>query len=320
MYTTALVLGLVLIAADTESRPRKASAIAPSLRAITREEEEKFDEIVNRFIRADTGGLKGPAARKALQELEALKPEAIPALIRGLNRAARLNATCPVLTIHKKLSKMLLSSNDQVLLEYARDEIGADIGRSWYAGTLRDLRVKLMIRKNALAQLGPARPAVGKGTTAPSTSELVKAASTERGARLKGVIAELSKRNGKEALAGLAVAASSYDRETQKLAHQGLDAVLGRLTATALRDHLGDDNAEVRRSAIRVAAAKHPSLVGAVIDRLTDEVSEVRAEARAALKKISKGEDFGPFIGATRAQQQQAQRKWRDWWDSVKKN
>jgi hypothetical protein len=318
MNTTVLVLGLALLAADGETKPQKPSGIAPSLPALTREEEDRLDRIVDRFIQADTGRLRGTAGRKAIAELEALKPEAIPALIRGLNKAARMNATCPVLTITKKLSKMLMSSDDQVLLEFARDEIGADIGRSKFAGTLKDLRVKIMLRKNALARLGPVRPPAPKGPAGQSTADLAKAASTERGERLKGVIAELGKRNGKEALAGLSVAASSYEGDTQKLARAALDDVLGRLAASDLRERLADDSVEVRKSAVRVAAARHSSLVGMVIDRLTDDSAEVRAETRLALKKLSKGEDFGPADDASREQQRQAQRKWRAWWDSRK--
>ena len=37
----------------------------------------------------------------------------------------------------------------------------------------------------------------------------------------------------------------------------------------------------------------------ALIERLTDDSAAVRAEALAALKKLSKGEDFGPKANAT---------------------
>jgi hypothetical protein len=147
-----------------------------------------------------------------------------------------------------------------------------------------------------------------------TTSELAKAASTERGEKLKGAIRELGKRTGKEAMGGLAVAASSYDAGVQKLARENLDLVLGRLSVTALARQLEDDSAEVRRAAIRVAAAKHTKLVPRVIERVTDESEEVRDEARAVLKKLSKGEDFGPSFGADKEEQRRARQKWLDWW------
>src|SRR5579859_2435167 len=135
MISTLLTLALVLLATEpekTDKPPRNPIGIAPSLPALTREEEDKLDAIVNRLIDSDIGLLRGEEAKKAVKEFEALKPEAIPALIRGLNKSATMNHSCPVLLIGKKLNSLLMASNDQQLLEYARDEIGAGVGRSRY--------------------------------------------------------------------------------------------------------------------------------------------------------------------------------------------
>ena len=59
---------------------------------------------------------------------------AIPALIRGLNRAAKIEHSCPVVFIAKKLDRLLMASDDRELLEFARDEIGTDVGRTRDAG------------------------------------------------------------------------------------------------------------------------------------------------------------------------------------------
>jgi hypothetical protein len=313
MTSTLLALSLALLAAEpADKTPRKPSGIAPSLPALTKEEERKLDEIVERLIRADTGRLRGEAARQAMKEFNALKPEAIPALIRGLNRSAKLSYSCPVLLITKRLTSLLLASNDQVLLEFARDEIGAGVGRSRYAGTLQDLRFKCLMRRNALARLAPPPP---RGIAALGASQLAKAANSERGPRLKGILTELAKRSGKEVVPALAVAADSYDKDTQKLGRELLDSHLIRQSASHVLEKLSDDAVEVRKSAIRVLSAKHPDLVSKVIDRLTDENAEVRAEARGALVKRSKGEDFGPGATAGKAEQLDAQKKWRAWWN-----
>jgi len=130
----------------------------------------------------------------------------------------------------------------------------------------------------------------------------------------------LSKRDGKEALAGLTVAANSYEGDTQKLAREGLDAVLGKASSVGVGNALEDENVEVRRSAVRVAAAKHnPRLVPKLIDRLDDDSAEVREEARAALKGISKGEDHGPKADATKSERGEAVRRWREWWAEQRK-
>jgi hypothetical protein len=63
MTSTLLTLTLVLIAAEPEKSPRKPSGIAPSLPALTREEEDKLDAIVDRLIMADIGRLRGEEAR-----------------------------------------------------------------------------------------------------------------------------------------------------------------------------------------------------------------------------------------------------------------
>ena len=49
----------------------------------------------------------------------------------------------------------------------------------------------------------------------------------------------------------------------------------------------------VSESALRAAIA-NPILVAEVIDRLNDEQTDVREAAREALRKLARGEDFGP--------------------------
>jgi hypothetical protein len=313
MTSTLLMLALLLAAEPdrpADKTPPKRSGIAPSLKPVTAEEEDRFDEIVNRLILSDIGRLRGEAARKATKEFDALPPEAVPALIRGLNRSAKSNYSCPVLLISKKLWKILVSSDDQELLQFARDEIGADVGRSRHAGNLNDLKVKIMLRQNYLARIAPPKP---KGLAALTTVALARRANSERGPQLRGILTELAKRTGKEVMPALAFAASSYDRETQKLGRDLLDEHLGKQSASQVVERLDDDSPEIRRSAVRVVGAKHPDFLSRVIDRLTDDDAGVRAEARAVLVKLGKGKDFGPAADDARAEQREAQRKWRDW-------
>ena len=48
---------------DSKDKPRKASAIAPSLPFLTQEEEDQLDEVLDRSILADTRKLRGDAAK-----------------------------------------------------------------------------------------------------------------------------------------------------------------------------------------------------------------------------------------------------------------
>src|SRR5665213_3965358 len=119
-----LTLVAVLLGAKDDAS-RKVSAVAPSLPALTKEEEAKIETVVDRLILADTGRLRGEEARKAIKEFDKLGPEAIPALIRGLQQSAKMSQSCPVVLISKKLLRLLEGSSDPILLEYARDELGA---------------------------------------------------------------------------------------------------------------------------------------------------------------------------------------------------
>jgi hypothetical protein len=307
-----LLVLLILPADEPTKSERKLSAIAPSLRALTKDEEAKLDDIIDRFILADTGRLGGAEARKATDAFDKLGHDAIPALIRGLNKAATLKHSCPVLMITKKLTKLLMATDDQQLLEFARDEIGAGVTRSPHAGTMQDLRVRILLHKNALARRTP----TPKKTAPPlGTAELAKAASSQRGEALHTTLKELAKREGKEVIPALALAAGSYEKETQKLGRELLDSHIARQTQSFVREILSDENVEIRKSAIRVIASKHHELIPNMIDKLTDDDALVRAEGRAALRKLAKTIDFGPAPDATKEQQREAQKRWRGWWE-----
>jgi len=144
-------------------------------------------------------------------------------------------------------------------MEFARDNIGAGVGRTRHASVLQDLRVAVMLRKNALARRPKAGP---KSPRAMSLGELADAVSNERGPRLKSLLTELSNRRGKEVLPGLANAAGSYDKDIQKLGRDLLERHLSRQTETVVKEKLKAELVEVRKAAVRVVAAKMPRLAG----------------------------------------------------------
>ncbi len=278
--------------APSKEAPRRLSAVAPSLPGLTLEEEAKLDAIIDRFIRFDTGKLRGPEGQKALKEFEALGREAIPALIRGLNRAVEIDHSCPTLVISRKLNRMLMASQDVVLLEYARDEIGAGVGRTRHAGVLQDMKFQCLMRKNALLRAGIG---VVKAPSRMTSAELVQALSKERGPRLKQVLTELETRKGPEVPAGLIAVLANPDKEIQTLSRTLLERNLVRQGAVVVREKLKDDNAEVRKAAIR-AAGRTTGMAGDLIEQLNDGQTDVRDEARAALVKLSGGQDYGPAL------------------------
>src|SRR5262245_48332562 len=155
MKRIPLLLVLILTSAGSLSAQetvKKRSPIAPSLPYLTNEEEEKLDRIIDRFILFDTGRLPGAEGQQAARDFEKLGYEAIPALIRGLNKAAGIDHSCPTLVISKKLSRLLAACDDQELLEFARDTLGAGVGATRHRRVIEDLRTSCMLRKNALAR------------------------------------------------------------------------------------------------------------------------------------------------------------------------
>jgi hypothetical protein len=297
---------------ESKEKPKR-SPYAPSLPYLTKEEEDRLDQIVDRFMQYDIGRLQGKEGAKALKEFKALGPEAIPSLVRGLNRAAIIEHSCPVVVIGQKLGRLLAASDDQELMEYVRDNIGSGVGRTRHAGVLQDLRFAVTLRKNAIARQATASP-VQKTTRAMSVTELADAASIERGPRLRSILIELEKRRGEEVGPALANAAASYDQEIQKLGRDLLDRHLARQGETVVKEKLGHELVEMRKSAMRVIAAKMPRLGGELIDLLGDEKEEVRTAAHEALVKLGRGQDFGPLAGADKEKIAESQAKWRSWW------
>jgi hypothetical protein len=300
---------------DPKEKPKR-SPYAPSLPYLTKEEEDKLDKIVDRFMEYDIGRLQGREGAKALKEFKDLGPEAIPALVRGLNRAAKIEHSCPCVVIAQKLGKLLAASEDQELMEFVRDEIGSGVGHTSHAGVLKDLRFAVTLRKNALARRGSSSSVGPKAAGAMTVTELADAASIERGPRLRSILIELSKRRGEEVGPALANAAASYDKEIQKLGRDLLDRHLSRQSESAVKEKLGHELVEMRKSAMRVIAVKMPRLAGELIDLLSDDKEEVRTAAHEALVKLSRGQDFGPTAGAEKEQIAEAQAKWRSWWSS----
>jgi hypothetical protein len=318
------LLGLALLLSGAPVRgddaPRKANPFAPSLPLLTDEEEAKLDEIIDRFILFDTGKLKGADGKKALQDFQKLGPEAIPALIRGLNRAATLEATCPAATIGKRLVAMIRASDDAQLLDFARENIGLGVDKSPHMGIIKDLRVACMLRKRDVIAMGvasksqpkdtPAGSAVGKMTL----GELAKATASERGSKLKDILTELESRQGELAFNTLVTHTTFYDEEVQRLARDLLAKYLGRQAAKVVKERLQDERPEVRSAAARAVGDKGMKLGAELIGLLGDKEADVQQAARQALVKLAKGPDYGPERDAKENERAEAVKQWKTWW------
>jgi hypothetical protein len=312
-FLATLLVGLGCAAWADE--PRKPHPFAPSLPELTEEEEKKIDDVIDRFIQYDIGKLKGAEGQQALREFVKLGPESIPSLIRGLNRAAEINNSCPVTVIAAKLNRFLAVSNDLKLLEYARDEIGAGVGPTVHRAVIQDLRFALSQRKNYLVRAGVTTTSpLAKPLRSMSNSALVEEAGREKGDRLRQIITELGTRNGDDVINTLGLQAASYTRETQQAARTALITVLTRLKLDELKKKLSDEKSEVRLAAVRVVRNREYRVGPEMIARLDDDDASVREWAQTALIRMAKGFDYGPPRNATKEQRKQAMDRWESWW------
>jgi hypothetical protein len=322
-----LLLGMAVDKPDPETQ-RQPHPLFPSLHELSDEEENRLDETIDRFIEYDSGKQKGPEGRKALAEFRKLGPDAIPALLRGLNKAAKIEHSCPAVQITKKLAKMLSTSKDTELLEFARENAGAGIERSRHMGIIKDLRVMCMLRKrtvieaslaeiNSAPQLKGASPAdlLRNSVQKMTVSELIEAAGKERGDRLKTVLLELGSRRGDLVIDALGAAAAGNEGDIQQLARDQLTRQLSQLKKDALKEKFKDDHAEVRAAAARVAGSNGYHLESALIELLGDDEKPVWQSAHEALVKLAKGKDLGPRRDANAADRKEAVEKWRAWLD-----
>lgn len=303
---------------------RQPSPLAPSLPQLTEKEYAEIDEIVERFIQYDIGKLKGAAGRRALEDFKALGPEAIFPLIEGLNRAAAMEHSCPAVIIGEKLSRLLRSSRDPELLEFARENIGAGVKAVRHRATIQKLRLECMLRKTHVLRSGPRGTPVGGTLTTQrpfasmALKDLANATEKEQGPRLKLALTEVEKRQGPQVLDILARESTNSNKEIQDLAGSLLRKHLARQTPANLKARLQDERAEVRAAAAAIAGEKKLPFGPQLIDLVADADSRVSQSARQALVRIT-GQDFGPDDAAGASARSDAARRWREWWNQKRR-
>src|SRR5438477_8858008 len=282
MKSTLVLIRLILTPAFLPAqtvKPREVNPLAPSLPLLSDKEEEKIDNTIDRFIQYDMGQLRGEEGKKALQEFRQLGPEAIPGMIRGLNRAAKIESSCPAVTIAKKLAVMLRASNDPDLLDFARENVGPGIIQSRHMAVIKDLRLLCILRKRSVGN--------------------------------NPVIVRTPPRQDQEPITLAVPDAPPVDspkRDTKS------ERTLRSLSTEALKDKLKDTDAAVRATAARIVGSKRLPLGAELIDLLSDDAGEVRQAAHQSLVRLNHGTDLGPATDADEAERTAAIKKWRDWW------
>jgi hypothetical protein len=334
LFLTLASLLLLLPAPAAEPPARKPHPLVPSLPLLNREEEDRIDDIINKFILFDLGQLPGPEGLKAKAEFDKLGPEAFFGLVRGFNKALAIEGSCPAVIIGRKLMTIMRAANDPALLNFARENLGAGIARTPHGGVLKDLKMVALLRLRSVGE-GNAKPTSdpnegkivirprppGEGMAGKSTLELAQAAKGAKGDKLKEILNELEKRPGETAIATLAAMTHpDVESEIRYLALELLLKNLARQPVDTIKQKLHDKRPEVRSAAVWVVAERRLPYGTELIELLADKDLDVAQAARQALNRLAGGDtDFGPNRGATETERAEAIQQWREWWAKQEK-
>ena len=291
---------------------REPNPLAPSLPLLSDAEEARYDKIVNQFIKYDLGQLPGAEGLKAKNDFLKLTSESIPALFRGLQISSKLDHSCPVAMISQKLKSFLLKSEDDELLDFARDELTSALEGSRHAPLLQDMRLGVTLRRKVVLAN---KPAVPKWLLSMTVAEMLKSLQEEENQQKHKLMAqELGRRGDHESLQGLGLFAVSFYPEVKEPSIKLLQEKMRKLKIGEMQEFLKDTNPLLRQKAAE-AMGNLKATKGAedLVPLLLDANGGVQKAVREALVKIASGKDFGPDDFSNSESVRKSQSEWKRW-------
>ena len=291
---------------------REPNPLAPSLPLLSDAEEARYDKIVNQFIKYDLGQLPGAEGLKAKNDFLKLTSESIPALFRGLQISSKLDHSCPVAMISQKLKSFLLKSEDDELLDFARDELTSALEGSRHAPLLQDMRLGVTLRRKVVLAN---KPAVPKWLLSMTVAEMLKSLQEEENQQKHKLMAqELGRRGDHESLQGLGLFAVSFYPEVKEPSIKLLQEKMRKLKIGEMQEFLKDTNPLLRQKAAE-AMGNLKATKGAedLVPLLLDANGGVQKAVREALVKIASGKDFGPDDFSNSESVKKSQSEWKRW-------
>ena len=291
---------------------REPNPLAPSLPLLSDAEEARYDKIVNQFIKYDLGQLPGAEGLKAKNDFLKLTSESIPALFRGLQISSKLEHSCPVAMISQKLKSFLLKSEDDELLDFARDELTSALEGSRHAPLLQDMRLGVTLRRKVVLAN---KPAVPKWLLSMTVAEMLKSLQEEENQQKHKLMAqELGRRGDHESLQGLGLFAVSFYPEVKEPSIKLLQEKMRKLKIGEMQEFLKDTNPLLRQKAAE-AMGNLKATKGAedLVPLLLDANGGVQKAVREALVKIGAGKDFGPIDFSNSESVRKSQSEWKRW-------
>jgi len=279
------------------------------------------DAIVDAFILYDIGQLRGPEGQAAYAEFRALTgDEAIPALVRGVNKAARMRQSCPIVVLASKLGGLLKTVNNREMVEHAAthlDPSGTGVIYRKYVDRLRELAetqlhgddffIPRELSGATTDQLKRAKKPIQDWTF----GDLEESVHLEKGTQLLRVLEELVRRKGAQHTDALARAIDIVPDDVKEVARGMLAQRLVRMKDRTLIAKLEDPNIEVRAAAVRAIGYKGSPLFEELAAAMRDKPM-VAEYAHQVLVKLS-GEEFGPKDEAAGMEWYRASKRWEEW-------
>jgi hypothetical protein len=312
-------------------------------------DEPAYDKIVEDFIQYDIGRIRDRAAIERIRrEFNGIQAEAVPALVRGLNKAMRMRASCPITAIAGKLNSILNNSQDA--------EIGMYVLRNLEQRTVQGYTqhikgvftasenqvVRVQGKEYLNAQLKrrmeedqqrlayvPGMKLTDLAVRDPGAGNSKEPESAEPPASQNGRAAAAQSKKARPAAApavdfsklGTAeVADRLKDRAAQTAALAELNRRAGSDDESEVVKHadviietLKDGGDPARESAARLLGLlRCQQAVPPLIDALECDNPQVRSAASTALTRITR-QLFGPSDGASREETERAIARWRVW-------
>jgi hypothetical protein len=161
----------------------------------------------------------------------------------------------------------------------------------------------------------PFIPGATGNQAATLAAELLRATDKDWGA----VLGKLRDAKGTVYTQALTGAVYRLDGDRRKAAREALAVRLTRMTDVTLRAMAKDEDSELRRAAVLAMAMKDEKAhIPDLVNSLLDEDDLVVRAARAGLKSLSGGEDFGPAANATAGEKILAVESWKKWMNAQK--
>ena len=330
--------------------PEPVEAAKPKLTSIVAmPERNQFDKVVDGFIQYDIGRLRGEKGNKARNDFNRLGTESIPALIRGLNKAASISASCPVIALARKLSTMLASSGSD-MVELAINHIGRGVpSNARHRRHLESLKGELLRR---LPQSHPLRRRLDLANSlvrdVSNISQYVKSEDpNERWAAARAIANSRAPlgdeliqllgdpeptivQEARTALQSLArgedfgptegadanekeEAVATWRRWWARQSPNSVFSQVARQTDEQLIETLGSTDPEERWAAVVAMGNRRVPCYRQLIGLLRDEDRLVRRDAKDALVRLADGLDFGPADDHDAEATDLAVTKWTRW-------